>query len=446
VRTEFLEEYPGVDVSLQSTGTGGSEREQCGQNGIEPVELRVATDALTVVVNNDADWVDCLTVAELDAIWGPDGADRWSEVRDEWPDEAFELYGPASTSGTFDYFTESVVGEEDAHRESYSPTEDDNTIVTGVQGSEYAMGYLGFAHYQGNSEAVKAVAVDDGGQGCVGPSLETAAGGSYTPLSRPLYIYVNKSALARRSVAEFCRFYVNNTTSRELVADAVEYVPLTEEQRTLVITVGSALIVLPVGVLTAVYLSEYASERTRSVLKPTLEVLAGVPTVVYGLLGVAVFVRFGGLSLGAVVAGGFTLSLLILPIVIVTSQEAIRSVPDSLREASYGMGATRWQTVRYVVLPRAVPGILTSTILALGRAVGETAPLIMVGLAPIGGVPGALTEQGTAMPLQVFAWALDARELFREHVAAAGALTLLVTLVALNGTAVVIRNKYQREQ
>jgi phosphate transport system substrate-binding protein len=253
MRTEFLDEYPGVDVSLQSTGTGGgfgnffctgdrainnasrtikeSEREQCGQNGIEPVELRVATDALTVVVNNDADWVDCLTVAELDAIWGPDGADRWSEVRDEWPDEAFELYGPASTSGTFDYFTESIVGEEDAHRESYSPTEDDNTIVTGVQGSEYAMGYLGFAHYQGNSEAVKAVAVDDGGQGCVGPSLETAAGGSYTPLSRPLYIYVNKSALARRSVAEFCRFYVNNTTSRELVADAVGYVPLTEEQR-----------------------------------------------------------------------------------------------------------------------------------------------------------------------------------------------------------------------
>jgi phosphate transport system permease protein len=98
------------------------------------------------------------------------------------------------------------------------------------------------------------------------------------------------------------------------------------------------------------------------------------------------------------------------------------------------------------VLPRALPGVLTSTILALGRAVGETAPLIMVGLAPIGGVPGSLTEQGTAMPLQVFAWALDARELFREHVAAAGALTLLVALVAMNGVAIVIRNKYQREQ
>lgn len=206
-------------------------------------------------------------------------------------------------------------------------------------------------------------------------------------------------------------------------------------------------VAFPVGVGAAIYLEEYAPEnRLTRLLEINIANLAGVPSVVYGLLGVAVFIRFGGLSLGAVVAGGFTLSLLILPIVIVTSQEAIRAVPDSLREASYGMGATRWQTIRKVVLPRALPGILTSTILALGRAVGETAPLIMVGLAPIGGIPDSLAEQGTAMPLQVFAWALDARELFRDHVAAAGALTLLVTLVALNGVAIVIRNRYQRDQ
>jgi phosphate transport system permease protein len=166
---------------------------------------------------------------------------------------------------------------------------------------------------------------------------------------------------------------------------------------------------------------------------------------VYGLLGVGVFVRYGGLPLGAVVVGGFTLSLLILPIVIISAQEAIRAVPDSLRQASYGMGATRLQTVRTVVLPRAVPGILTGTILALGRAVGETAPLLMVGLAAIGGVPDSLTGQGTAMPLQVFSWALDARPLFRENVAAAGAVTLLAVMLTMNGVAIVIRNRYQRD-
>jgi phosphate transport system substrate-binding protein len=255
MRTEFIAEYPEVRVSLQSTGTGGgfgnffctgdrainnasrpiteSERAQCGDNGIEPLELRVATDALTLIVNTDADWVDCLTVEEVAQIWRPGGAQRWSDVRDDWPDEPFELYGPASTSGTFDYFTEAVVGESGAHRQDYAPTEDDNTIVTGVSGSEYATGYFGFAHYQGNSDAVKAVAVADGttDAGCVDPSLDTAAKGAYTPLSRPLFIYVNRNALARRAVAAFCRFYLRHTTSRELVGESVGYVPLTDEQR-----------------------------------------------------------------------------------------------------------------------------------------------------------------------------------------------------------------------
>ncbi|WP_262180838.1 PstS family phosphate ABC transporter substrate-binding protein [Haloarcula laminariae] len=257
MRVEFQKEYPEVDISVSSTGTGGgfgnffctgdralnnasrpikdSEVEQCGENGIEPVELRVATDAMTVVVNNDADWVDCVTVDELAQIWGPDGADRWSDVREDWPDEPFELYGPASTSGTFDYFTESIIGEEDAHREDYQPTEDDNTIVTGVSGDDHGMGYFGFAHYQGNSDAVKALEIEDPEteNGCVAPTLENAAAGDYTPLSRPLFLYVSRDALQRPAVREFCRFYVRNATSRALVSDAVGYVPLTEEQRSI---------------------------------------------------------------------------------------------------------------------------------------------------------------------------------------------------------------------
>ncbi len=208
-----------------------------------------------------------------------------------------------------------------------------------------------------------------------------------------------------------------------------------------------AFVAFPLGVGTAIYLEEYAPDnRWKRLLEVNISNLAGVPSVVYGLLGVGVFVRYGGLSLGAIVAGGFTLALLILPIVIISSQEAIRAVPDSLRQASYGMGATRWQTVRNVVLPRAVPGILTGTILALGRAVGETAPLLMVGIAAVGGMPGELTGQGTALPLQVFSWSLDANPILRENVAAAGAMTLLIVLLSMNALAIVIRNRYEQTQ
>lgn len=257
MRVEFLNRYPQVDISVQSTGTGGgfgnffctgdrvindasrqiqqSEREQCRENGITPLELRVATDALTVVVSNDADWIDCVTTEELAQIWGANGVEKWSEVREDWPEKKVELYGPATTSGTFDYFTEEILGEERSHREDYQPTEDDNTIVTGVKNSNVAMGYLGFAHYNGNKESVKAVSIEDseGDGGCVSPSLKTAANGEYTPLARPLFIYVNQEALAKDPVAEFCRFYINNADSEELVADSVGYVPLTEDQQAL---------------------------------------------------------------------------------------------------------------------------------------------------------------------------------------------------------------------
>ena len=207
-----------------------------------------------------------------------------------------------------------------------------------------------------------------------------------------------------------------------------------------------AILSFPVGVGAAIYLEEYAPEnRWTRLLEVNIGNLAGVPSVVYGLLGVGVFVRYAGLPLGALIVGGFTLSLLILPIVIISAQEAIRAVPDSLRQASYGMGSTRWQTIRNVVLPEALPGILTGTILALGRAVGETAPLLMVGYAAVSGVPDSLTGQGTAMPLQVFSWARDAQPLFRENLAAAGALTMLIVMLAMNGIAILIRNKYQTQ-
>ncbi|MFB6281109.1 MAG: phosphate ABC transporter permease PstA [Haloferacaceae archaeon] len=212
-----------------------------------------------------------------------------------------------------------------------------------------------------------------------------------------------------------------------------------------------ALFSFVVGVATAVYLEEYAPESglgssVARLIKVNISNLAGVPSVVYGLLGLGVFVNLVGLGFGIVLVAALTLSLLILPIVIIAAQEALRSVPNSLRQASYGMGATRWQTVRSVVLPEAVPGILTGTILALGRAIGETAPLIIIGLATTKfSPPAGLFDKTTAMPTQVFGWAFLPSEAFREGVLAAGVVTLVATLLAINSVAIYVRNKYERD-
>ncbi|WP_323172554.1 phosphate ABC transporter permease PstA [Natrialba sp. PRR66] len=207
-----------------------------------------------------------------------------------------------------------------------------------------------------------------------------------------------------------------------------------------------ALVTFPLGVGAAIYLEEYAGDGylTRFI-QLNIANLAGVPSVVYGLLGLGLFVGLFNIGYGSVLAAAFTVALLILPIVIISAQEAIRSVPDSQRQASYGMGATKWQTIRNVVLPRAMPGIMTGTILALGRAIGETAPLIMIA-APttVFGVPNSLLSKVSAMPLQIYNWASYPQTEFQYGVVAAGVVTLLVILLTINSVAIIIRNRYQQ--
>lgn len=222
--------------------------------------------------------------------------------------------------------------------------------------------------------------------------------------------------------------------------------------------VGSVFVIALVAVLSfvlgvgaAIYLEEYAPEAgylgaATRIVRINIANLAGVPSVVYGLLGLGLFVNLLSLGIGTVLVAALTLSLLILPIVIISAQEAIRSVPDDLRQASYGMGATRWQTIRNVVLPRAIPGILTGTILSLSRAIGETAPLLMIGAATtVFSPPKGLGSQVSAMPLQVFYWAFAAKSDFRNFVAPAGVVTLLVVLLAMNSVAIYLRNRYEQE-
>ncbi|MCL7416941.1 MAG: phosphate ABC transporter permease PstA [Halalkalicoccus sp.] len=216
----------------------------------------------------------------------------------------------------------------------------------------------------------------------------------------------------------------------------------------IVLMVLIALVTFPLGVGAAIYLEEYASDgRLTRFIQLNIANLAGVPSVVYGLLGLGLFVQLLSFGYGTLLVAAFTVSLLILPIVIIAAQEAIRSVPDSLREASYGMGATKRQTIRNVVLPRSLPGIMTGTILALGRAIGETAPLIMIGVpTTVFGVPNGLFAKFSAMPMQIYTWSSYPDTAFQYGVVSAGVVTLLVVLLSINSIAILIRNKYQTER
>lgn len=198
------------------------------------------------------------------------------------------------------------------------------------------------------------------------------------------------------------------------------------------------------GVGSALYLEEYAKKgRITSFIQMNIANLAGVPSVVFGLLGLTIFVR--ALALGnSILAAGFTMSLLILPVIIVASQEAIRSVPGELRDASYGMGATKWQTIVRIILPAAIAGILTGSILALSRAIGETAPLIVVGIPVIiQFLPVGVMDTFTALPMQIYDWSSRPQAEF-QTVAAAGIIVLMVVLLFMNSVAVFIRNKFDK--
>jgi phosphate transport system substrate-binding protein len=244
VAEEFSRVYSGAEISLGLSGTGGGfelfcngettinnasraikdeEARRCQENGVGYTELAVAADGLSIIVNPDNDWVDCLTVAQLQQIWRPDDpAERWSDIDPLWPDKEINLYGPGTDSGTFDYFTAAINGEEGASRSDYNASEDDNVLVQGVMGDRYGLAYLGYAYYSENSEQLKALGVDNGA-GCVTPTAETVRAGAYAPLSRPLFVYIANDALTApgeedrpNAVATFARFYLT---------DGVEVIP-----------------------------------------------------------------------------------------------------------------------------------------------------------------------------------------------------------------------------
>ncbi|KUO76900.1 MAG: phosphate ABC transporter permease [Clostridia bacterium BRH_c25] len=206
----------------------------------------------------------------------------------------------------------------------------------------------------------------------------------------------------------------------------------------------TALFAFPIGVGTAVYLEEYAKKSWFStLLQLNISNLAGVPSIVYGLLGLSVFVRLLGFG-RSILSGALTLALLILPVIIVASQEAIKSVPESLKHGAYALGASKWQVIRTIVIPTAMPGILTGTILAISRALGEAAPLIMVGaMGYVAFLPQGIVDSYTTLPIQIFNWTSRPQEAFHE-LASAGIIILLVLLLSVNASAILLRNKFQK--
>ena len=216
-----------IDIANASRPISVEEMEACRKAGIKYMELPVAFDALTVVINPNNKWVKdgVLTIADLRKMWEPSAQGRittWKQVRGEWPAERLMLFGPGADSGTFDYFTEAVMGKAKSSRGDFTASEDDNTLVQGVENNKSALGYFGFAYYSAHKDKMVAVKID-GGKGPVAPSIENVINGTYSPLSRPLFVYVKESAAARPEVREFVQFMM--TQGADLVTE-VGYVPL----------------------------------------------------------------------------------------------------------------------------------------------------------------------------------------------------------------------------
>ncbi|MBX0287323.1 phosphate ABC transporter substrate-binding protein PstS family protein [Haloarcula salinisoli] len=253
VTEQFRSQNPNVEFNLSRDGSGGGfsnlfcegnsdfnnasreissdEEDQCSSNGVEYHQITVATDALTVIVNNDNDFATDLTTDQLKDIWQADGATTWQDVNGDWPDQEINRFGAADTSGTFDYFRETIIGEDANHTSNYEPTEQDNTILQGVQQDQYAIGYFGFSYYQSNRDAVTAVNIQaDDSDSYVEPTLDNAKSGDY-PLARPLFTYPKVSSLKEDHIAEFARFMVRQSANTELIADQIGYVPNTEEAK-----------------------------------------------------------------------------------------------------------------------------------------------------------------------------------------------------------------------
>lgn len=439
-----------ADLAAASRAMNNLDISACQEQGRIPVGFQVANDGIPVVVSSQNEFVTELTQAQVRQIFTQ--AETWDQIDPTWPAEPIFRFIPGMDSGTLDFFVAEVFGTELA-----------------VQPAAVLRDLLTANVSAGRLRALEAAH----------PIAALA--------DEELYLLVESEVL-KPQVAESWSLFESIFNRQEIEA-TVATIPNAELQfkswvswqfitspqssnalqsgiRTAIIgslwvTLIAFLLAVPLGAAAAIYLEEYNTGRSvfDRLVETNINNLAGVPSIIYGMLGLAVFVRFlgpltSGLAFGygdpstangrTIVSAGLTLGLLILPLVIINAREAIRAVPRAMREGSYGLGATRWQTVWHHVLPSALPGILTGVILSVSRAFGETAPLIVVGVSTFVVVdPDGPFSKFTTLPAQIYQWTSRPQQEF-QHLAAAAILVLLVLLLLLNAFAIWLRNRYSR--
>jgi phosphate transport system permease protein len=424
----------------------------CQIHGRQPLEFRIANDGIPVVVSTKNDFLTAVTRQQLQQIFTT--AENWSDVDPAWPDKPILHYIPGAESGTLDFFVAKVFG---------------TTLAEQPQAELAAM-------LTANVSAGRLRALD-AGKPLAERSSDDLAGLILDEVMRPqvaaswsLFESIfNKTEIEAEVAAMpgaelIFKSWVNwNFLTSPQSSDPLKSGISVAILGSIWVTVIAFLVAVPMGTAAAIYLEEYSTGKSRfdQIVETNINNLAGVPSIIYGMLGLAVFVRFlapitSGQIFGygseatangrTILSAGLTLGVLILPLVIINAREAIRAVPRALREASYGLGATRWQTVWNHVLPNAISGILTGVILSVSRAFGETAPLIVVGVSTFIVVkPDSPFSKYTTLPAQVYQWTSRPQQEF-QHLAAAAILVLLVLLIALNATAIILRNRYSQRK
>lgn len=423
---------------------------KCRKAGRPLLEFRVGTDGLAVVTSAQNDFLDNLTNAQLQEIFTT--GDRWSQVDAAWADKPILHYIPGAESGTLDFFVSTVFPSSLEEM----PTADKIALLKANISSGRARALAAAKALEERTDADLVQLLTDE---VVKPRIAATWTLVESIFDKPA---IEEAALQIPNSTLVFRNWVNPTFLTSPQSSKPEYAGVrTAIIGSLWVTLIAFLFSVPLGVGAAIYLEEYGgTSRVAQIIETNINNLAGVPSIIYGMLGLAVFVRaFEALTSGrvfgvvdpttangrTVLSAGLTLGLLILPLIIINAREAIRAVPNALREAGYGLGATKWQTIWAHVLPNAIPGILTGVILAVSRALGETAPLVVIGASTFIVIdPNNPFSKFTTLPIQIYQWTSRPQPEF-QHLAAAAIVVLLALLLAMNATAILLRNKYARK-
>jgi phosphate transport system permease protein len=441
-----------IDIANASRPIKRSEVEICDQIDREPVAFRVGTDALAVVVSQENSFLTRVSSEQLRQIFTT--AVTWSDVDPAWPDEPIQRFIPGADSGTLDFFVEAVFDQELADM----PKE---ALVAILQANVSEGLFRRFESENPFTERTQEEVYDLVLERVVEPQIVQT-----WPLFESIFrrpdVLAEAAAKYPDAEVEFVSWIDPEFVASPQSADPERAGVRTAILGSLWIILITVLFAFPLGVGAAIYLEEYAVENAiNRLIQTNINNLAGVPSIIYGMLGLAVFVRgLEALTSGklfglvdattangrTILSAGLTLGLLILPLIIINAQEAIKAVPNSLRQAGMGLGATKWQTIWHHVVPNAMPGILTGTILAISRAIGETAPLVVVGASTFITVnPTGPFSKFTALPIQIYQWTSRPQDEFR-NIAAAAIIVLLIMLLTLNATAVLLRNRFSKRR